>query len=84
MRFTMQVYGCRVVQKAMDYLDVAILVDLAQELKGNVINCTLDLNGNHVIQKCIERLPENKIEFILVDIMKEVSTSCNRRHFSLL
>lgn len=48
-----RVYGCRVIQKAFDELekrDVAILIST---LKGNVLFCIHDRNGNHVIQKSI-------------------------------
>lgn len=35
------------------------------ELDGNVMRCVRDQNGNHVIQKCIECVPAEKIDFII-------------------
>ena len=35
------------------------------ELDGSVIKCIRDQNGNHVIQKCIECVPEDRIQFII-------------------
>jgi pumilio RNA-binding family len=49
---SLQMYGCRIVQKALETLDDADLVLLVRELHGAVASC--DPNGNHVIQKCVE------------------------------
>ena len=41
-------------------------VVLVEELKGQIIECVADQNGNHVIQKCIEAIkPTKNIMFIL-------------------
>jgi pumilio RNA-binding family len=48
------IYGCRVVQKALECLDNEELSVFVYEFKGRVVECILDQNGNHVIQKCIE------------------------------
>ena len=47
---------------------------LAQELDGHVIKCVHDQNGNHVIQKCIEHIPAEKIGFIVSALHGEVAT----------
>ena len=49
-------YGCRVIQKAVETLSVEYQMAIARELDGNVIKCIEDQNGNHVIQKCIGML----------------------------
>jgi pumilio RNA-binding family len=51
---SLQMYGCRVVQKALEALDEDDLPDLLTEFHHNVLSCIHDQNGNHVIQKCIE------------------------------
>lgn len=53
---SMQMYGCRVVQKALEYVSTHRLVELVQEFEvpATLLNCVHDANGNHVIQKCIE------------------------------
>ena len=38
---------------------------MVKELDGNVLKCVKDQNGNHVIQKAIERVPAEHIQFII-------------------
>ena len=40
-------------------------IRLISELDGHVMQCVRDQNGNHVIQKCIECVPPDHIDFIL-------------------
>lgn len=44
------------------------------ELDGHVMKCVLDQNGNHVIQKCIECVPTEKIGFIISAFRGQVAT----------
>jgi pumilio RNA-binding family len=53
---SLQMYGCRVVQKSLETLDEEDLPRLLQEFRSDVLSCIHDQNGNHVIQKCIEIL----------------------------
>ena len=47
-------------------LDESWQVRLVGELKGRVIECVADQNGNHVIQKCIECIrPSSLISFVI-------------------
>lgn len=75
---SVQMYGCRVVQKALEYVlteQQAILikelaigipgVDNPTEGKKNVLKIIRDQNGNHVVQKAIERVPAEHIHFIV-------------------
>jgi len=52
----MQMYGCRVVQKALEYVSTQRLIALVSEFESPpvLLRCVHDSNGNHVIQKCIE------------------------------
>lgn len=59
----------------MDFLSHDQLLTLSQELKGNVVQCSLDLNGNHVIQKLIHQLPPKDVELLLEPIIQEVELS---------
>ena len=34
-------------------------------MEGNVLKCVKDQNGNHVIQKAVERVAASKIKFII-------------------
>lgn len=47
---------------------------LIRELDGHVMKCVRDQNGNHVIQKCIESVPAEKINFIFSAFCGEVAT----------
>ena len=49
----------------MDVADVETQKLLVRELVGHVIPCVKDQNGNHVIQKCIEKVPNFLIQFIV-------------------
>lgn len=57
---TLQTYGCRVIQKAVEALRKypALLEGVVQELEPNVPRCVQDQNGNHVIQKLVEINPD--------------------------
>jgi pumilio RNA-binding family len=56
MELSMQIYGCRVVQKAFETLDDDGISLMLKEFQYSVLSCIHDQNGNHVIQKCIEVL----------------------------
>ncbi|KAF7843114.1 pumilio-like protein 5 isoform X1 [Senna tora] len=58
---SLQMYGCR----ALEVIELDQKTLLVQELDGHVMRCVHDQNGNHVIQKCIECIPVEKINFII-------------------
>ncbi|KAL8947256.1 MAG: hypothetical protein Q9222_006442 [Ikaeria aurantiellina] len=64
---SLQMYGCRVVQKALEHILTDQQASLIAELQKDkqVMRCVKDQNGNHVIQKAIERIPAAHIQFIL-------------------
>lgn len=65
---SLQMYGCRVIQKllqALDVMEYSQIEKLVREIEGNVLKCVKDQNGNHVIQKCIEKVPSPIIQFIV-------------------
>jgi len=49
-------------------------IKMVQELDGNIMRCVRDQNGNHVIQKCIECVPEDAIDFIVSTFFDQVVT----------
>lgn len=65
LELSLQMYGCRVVQKALEHIEIPEQVNLVRELDGHILQCIKDQNGNHVIQKCIERIPPHLIQFII-------------------
>jgi mRNA-binding protein PUF3 len=65
MDLSTQMYACRVVQKAIDHILTHQQAALIQEIEPHVIKCVKDMNGNHVIQKAIERIPAEHIQFVV-------------------
>lgn len=53
-----KVYGCRLIQKALDTLEVEDVASLVGSLKGKVLLLVHDHNGNHVIQKSVTKINE--------------------------
>ena len=43
-----------------------------KELEGNVLQCVLDQNGNHVVQKCIEKVDPESLSFIINSFKGEI------------
>ncbi|KAK4758017.1 hypothetical protein SAY87_019318 [Trapa incisa] len=62
---SLQMDGCRVIQKALEVIEIDLQTQMVAELDGYVMKCVRDQNGNHVIQKCIECVPRDRIEFII-------------------
>jgi len=65
---SLQMYGCRVVQKAFEYVLTDQQASLVKELDGpnsQILKIVRDQNGNHVVQKAIERIPGEHIQFIV-------------------
>ncbi|CAM8986493.1 unnamed protein product [Rhodiola kirilowii] len=71
---SLQMYGCRVIQKALEVIEMDQKTQLMHELDGHVMRCVRDQNGNHVIQKCIECIPAEKIGFIIHAFQGQVSS----------
>ncbi|XP_034017684.1 pumilio homolog 2 isoform X4 [Thalassophryne amazonica] len=63
----LQMYGCRVIQKALESIssDQQVITDIVRELDGHVLKCVKDQNGNHVVQKCIECVQPQALQFII-------------------
>jgi len=49
--------------------------ELVRELDGHVLKCVKDQNGNHVVQKCIECVDSNQLQFIIDAFNGQVSIS---------
>lgn len=41
-------------------------------MRSHVMKLIQDQNGNHVIQKCFETVPSNKLEFIVDEVIANV------------
>lgn len=71
--------GCRVVQKAFEIADTVQKIKLAEELQGHVLEASRCPHANYVLQKCIEGLPSERIQFIVAELKgNAVSTARHR------
>ncbi|GJN36940.1 hypothetical protein PR202_gb25846 [Eleusine coracana subsp. coracana] len=55
-------------------------IDIVHELNNYVMKCIGDQNGNHVIQKCIECVPEDHIPFVIQPILSEILVLCTHQY----
>ncbi|KAA3484099.1 Pumilio-like protein [Gossypium australe] len=62
------------IKVALEVIDLDKKTRLVQELDGHVMKCVRDQNGNHVIQKCIECIPTDRIGFIISAFRGQVAT----------
>jgi hypothetical protein len=60
--------------QALEVIEPEQKAQLVRELDGHVMRCVRDQNGNHVIQKCIESVPTEKIGFIISAFRGHVAT----------
>jgi pumilio RNA-binding family len=67
-------YGCRVIQKALESIPLEQQELIVEELQGNVLKCVKDQNGNHVVQKCIECVEPTKLQFVIESFKGQVSS----------
>lgn len=58
--------------QALEVVHVDQQTQMVAELNGSVMKCVHDQNGNHVIQKCIECVPQDRIEFIISSFYGQV------------
>lgn len=58
-------YGCRVIQKALESVTSDQQQEIVRELDGHVLKCVKDQNGNHVVQKCIECVDPLALQFVI-------------------
>lgn len=72
---SLQMYGCRVVQKALEVMTYSQQQEMVQQLDGSVIKLIKDQNGNHVIQKAVESVPSELIGFIPRAFLGQVQSS---------
>nr|XP_037872005.1 pumilio homolog 2 isoform X3 [Bombyx mori] len=65
LNLALQMYGCRVIQKALESIPPEQQQEVVRELDGHVLKCVKDQNGNHVVQKCIECVEPSALQFII-------------------
>lgn len=83
-RIALDPHGTRALQKLIESIDctedseeVALLVEL---LAPNVVSLLRDLNGNHVVQKCLQKLPLAQNQFIFDAALTHCVEIATHRH----
>ena len=69
-------YGCRVIQKALESIPLEQQKWIIAELEESVLKCVKDQNGNHVVQKCIEAVDPSCLQFIIEAFKGQVRITC--------
>lgn len=71
--------GCRIVQKAVDVGSPAYQLQLLGNLKGYVNQAVESPHGNYVLQKFIQTVPPEQIQFIVTEVHANVLyIACHR------
>ncbi|KAG5507672.1 hypothetical protein JKF63_06621 [Porcisia hertigi] len=64
LEYSLQTYGCRVMQKAVENMRAADRAIIIRELDGKIVDSVFDQNANHVVQKVIEVCPA-EVQFVV-------------------
>ncbi|EXJ92260.1 hypothetical protein A1O3_00810 [Capronia epimyces CBS 606.96] len=74
-------HGTRALQKMIEFVRTPEQVDtIIQALSGRVVDLVQDLNGNHVVQKCLTRLGAERSQFIYDAVGKYCVVVGTHRH----
>ncbi len=78
---SLNMHGTRAVQKMIEYLSSPEQIHIVVAgLRRNVVTLIKDLNGNHVIQKCLNRLASSDNQFIYDAVTRHCITVATHRH----
>lgn len=74
-------HGTRAVQKTIEFLGSSEEIRLVRDaLRGSVVGLIQDLNGNHVIQKCLHKMEPNDNQFIYDAVAQHCVQVASHRH----
>ncbi|GMG20891.1 unnamed protein product [Ambrosiozyma monospora] len=77
----MNQHGTRACQKLIDCLSTPTHYKLLEEcLSPHIVGLVQDLNGNHVIQKCIQKFKNEDLQFIIESICKNMIQIATHKH----
>ena len=78
---SLNMHGTRAVQKMLEFLSTAEQIRIATAaLDTNAVTLIKDLNGNHVIQKCLNRLATQENQFIYDAVSRHCVEVASHRH----
>eukprot|EP01026_Neomeris_dumetosa_P063451 TRINITY_DN6023_c0_g2_i4.p1 TRINITY_DN6023_c0_g2~~TRINITY_DN6023_c0_g2_i4.p1 ORF type:complete len:615 (-),score=73.75 TRINITY_DN6023_c0_g2_i4:38-1882(-) len=74
-------HGTRAVQKLIETLKTQEQIDLViGAFEPGVVDLIMDLNGNHVIQKCLQKLGSQTSRFVYDACCKQIKEIAKHRH----
>ncbi|KAI0025815.1 armadillo-type protein [Xylariomycetidae sp. FL0641] len=80
-RIALNQHGTRALQKMIDFVNTPQQVNLIiGALHNNVVQLIQDLNGNHVIQKCLNKLSSQDSNFIFTAVGQQCVQVGTHRH----
>jgi len=80
-RIALNQHGTRALQKMIEFVTTPVHVSLIIEaLRHQVVELIQDLNGNHVIQKCLNKLGPTDSEFIFTAVGQHCIEVGTHRH----
>ncbi|KAJ1980905.1 hypothetical protein H4R34_002286 [Dimargaris verticillata] len=80
-KISLNMHGTRAVQKMIELLvDDAQISTVVHALKDHVVTLIKDINGNHVIQKCLNRLSGDQNQFIYDSVCASCNEVATHRH----
>lgn len=75
------VNGTRSIQTAIEKCSIPLHVDLVMRvLQPSVVNLSLDSNGTHVVQKCLQRFPNKTKRAIILRVIERLVPVAMQRH----
>merc|ERR1719158_605006 len=78
---SLNMHGTRAVQKLVECVDSAEQIEcLRRALSGHVVTLIKDLNGNHVIQRCLVNLTHEQKQFIYDSAAEDCVSVSTHRH----
>ncbi|KAJ1657213.1 hypothetical protein IWQ61_003348 [Dispira simplex] len=78
---SLNMHGTRAVQKMIEHLSNSAQVQaVVNAFQANVVALVQDLNGNHVIQKCLNRLTSEENQFIYDAVSARCHDVATHRH----
>lgn len=80
-RIALNQHGTRALQKMIEYVvQPDQTTDVVNALQGHVVAMIQDLNGNHVIQKCLNHIKANNLHFIIDAVAESCYAVGTHRH----
>lgn len=78
---SLNIHGTRVVQKMLEVMSThEEVATVRQALQSSVVTLTKDLNGNHVIQRCLHHMPPDHNQFIFDSIATHCVSVATHKH----